>query len=240
MDSGNSLWYIENMTEKKTSSGSILSHSEGAPLNFAEARGQLVRFYYRTIESFIRPLMSTGVSPNTITFLALAASLAAAYYYSLGFFFMGGIFLLVAGLLDTVDGSVARLTGRTSKFGALLDSTLDRYAEFFVFFGLLIHFQSSPVFYIVLLALMGSIMVSYIKARSQSLGNTRSVGLMQRPERFILLITGSLFNGVSAVNFPSHPDIIFISTLVILAVLANLTAFRRLREGFKELRDSSS
>jgi CDP-diacylglycerol--glycerol-3-phosphate 3-phosphatidyltransferase len=198
-------------------------------------REQLIKRYYTLLEKSLRPLLKSGVSPNAISLLSLLASLSAGICYGYGRIFSGGLLLLLAGFLDTVDGSVARLTGRSDRFGALLDSTLDRYAEFFVFFGFLYHFRNRWMFAVVLLALMGSVMVSYVKARAQSLGTVRTVGLMQRPERFALLIAGSIFNGPSAILFPRCPDAALSGSLILLALLSNGTALHRLLAGRKDL-----
>ncbi len=211
----------------------LLRNGEFQP-HVSEKRSFLVKRYYDTIEIGIRPLIRLGIRPNFISFASLLVALISAVFYSQGAFFAGGSFLLVTGFLDTLDGTIARLTGKTTKFGALLDSTLDRYAEFFLFFGLLIYFHDVWVFYIVLLALMGSVMVSYIKAKGQSLGTTRSIGLMQRPERLILMILGSFLNAPFRFNH-QYQDGVFVAVLVLLAVGTNITALRRLYEGKKEL-----
>lgn len=199
------------------------------------AREQWVKSYYDLLEKSLLPFLKSGVSPNAISFLALTVSLLAGICYGYGKILAGGLFLLVSGFLDTVDGSIARLRGRPSRFGALLDSTLDRYAEFFVFFGILVHFRSRWMFFLVLFALMGSVMVSYIKARAQSLGDIRTVGLMQRPERLALLILGSILNEPARMLYPNHPDALFSFTLILLAVLSNGTAIHRILAGKKDL-----
>ncbi len=198
-------------------------------------REQLIKRYYALLEKGLHPLVKSGVSPNAISFLALVVSLSAGVCYGYGRIFPGGLLLLLAGFMDTVDGSVARLTGRSDRFGALLDSTLDRYAEFFVFFGLLFHFRHGWMSVVVIFALMGSVMVSYIKARAQSLGTVRTVGLMQRPERLALLIAGSLINGPVETFIPCYPDAAFSASLILLALLSNWTAVHRLIEGRKDL-----
>jgi phosphatidylglycerophosphate synthase len=198
-------------------------------------REQLIKRYYALLEKGLHPFVKSGVSPNAISFLALVVSFSAGICYGYGKIFPGGLLLLLAGFMDTVDGTVARLTGRSDRFGALLDSTLDRYAEFFVFFGLLFHFRDGWMFVVVLFALMGSVMVSYIKARAQSLGSVRTVGLMQRPERLALLIAGSLINGPVETFIPDYPDAAFSTSLILLALLSNWTAVHRLLEGGKDL-----
>jgi CDP-diacylglycerol--glycerol-3-phosphate 3-phosphatidyltransferase len=198
-------------------------------------RDRLVGGYYALVERGLGPVLKAGVSPDAITFLALAVALAAGFFFAFGLIFQGGLTLVLSGFLDTLDGSVARLTGRSSASGALLDSTLDRYAEFSVFSGLLVYYRQQWMFVFVLLALAGSVMVSYIKARAQSLGRVRTVGLMQRPERFVLLVAGSLANLPANLFFPDYPDMALSAAVILLAVLANATAIRRLVEGRRDL-----
>lgn len=138
--------------------------------------------------------------------------------------------------MDLLDGTVARLTGKASRSGAFFDCTMDRYAEFFVFFGFLVYFRSGWIFYIVMLALMGSLMVSYVKARGESLSQREVWGLMQRPERLILLMTGTILNTPFSKFLFSDGDSCTVKRmLVILAVLTNLTAIQRLIAEGKEL-----
>ena len=204
-------------------------------MDITGTRDRLIKWYYSVVEKCVQPLINVGVSPDVISVIALFLSLISAIFYANGAIFIGGIFLLLSGFMDTIDGSVARLLGKLTRFGALLDSTLDRYAEFFIFFGLLVYFRSGWMFYVVLLALMGSIMVSYVKARAQSLGKTRVVGMMQRPERFALLVAGSLLNAPFEVYYPEYPNCFFMTSLILLAILANATAIYRLFEAKKDL-----
>ncbi|GAJ19938.1 unnamed protein product, partial [marine sediment metagenome] len=96
-------------------------------------RDRLIKRYYAVVEKCVRPLINIGVSPDVISATALFLSFISAIFYANGAIFIGGILLLLSGLMDTIDGSVARLCGKLTRFGALLDSTLDRYAEFFIF-----------------------------------------------------------------------------------------------------------
>jgi len=198
-------------------------------------RERFIRGYYGIVENMIRPLAIRGVTPNNVSLLSLALSFIAALLYGTGYFFTGGLLLLLSGFTDTLDGTIARITGLSSRFGALLDSTLDRYAEFLVFAGLLIHFRDDWTCYAVIAALMGSIMVSYVKARAESLGSTKVIGLMQRPERLVLLALGSLLNTPLGTYFPEHPACIMKATLVILALLSNITAIHRLMAEKRDL-----
>jgi phosphatidylglycerophosphate synthase len=205
-------------------------------MNISEIRNRLIAQYYTILEKCVKPLTQRGVSPNVISIASLGLAFIAAVFYTSGMIFMGGVTLLLSGFTDTLDGSIARITGQTTKYGALLDSTLDRYAEFFIFFGLIIYFHNGWMVAVVLLALMGSIMVSYIKARAESLGQTKNVGIMQRPERLVLLSFGSLLNTPAGRYYPECPDCVLIVTLVFLAVLTNITALQRLFAGKKYLK----
>lgn len=192
--------------------------------------------FYRVMEKVAAPLVSAGVSPNHITVAGMLLSLAAGVLFAAGAIFMGGMLLWISALMDPIDGTVARLSGKVTRFGALFDSTLDRYSEFFVFFGFLFYFGSGWMFVTVMLALMGSIMVSYIKARAEGLGRKEVRGLMQRPERLILLIAGTVLNGpINTFLFGGCEDCTLKGVIVILAVLANLTALQRLLSSRKEL-----
>lgn len=205
---------------------------------FSAIRKTVVRKYYSSLERYLGFLLNSGISPNFITVAALLISFIAAYALSIGSFLTAGCLLFLAGFFDTLDGAIARLKGQSSLYGALLDSTLDRYSEFSIFFGLLIYYRNDWIFFFIMLALLGSVMVSYIKARAQSLGRTRTVGLMQRPERLAVLVFGALLNPLSPYIVSGSPDFIMKSFLVLLAVLTNATAIRRLREGKKDLASS--
>ena len=198
---------------------------------FHETRSRLIAVYYTFIERTVDQMVARGFTPNAVTVASLGASILSALCYAFGLIFLGGILLLLSGILDTMDGAIARRSGQSSRFGALLDSTLDRMAEFFVFFGLLVYYRESWVFSATLLALMGSIMVSYVKARAESLGTIRIVGLMQRPERLLVLAAGSFLNTPMGIVFPEYPDCILSGTIVLLAVLTNITMIHRLMAG---------
>jgi len=191
-------------------------------------REQLLKNYYALVERLIRPLIRSSFSPNAVSLVSLVASLAACILYARGTFFWGGIVLLLSGFLDTVDGTIARITKRSTRFGALLDSTLDRYADFFVFVGLLIFYRYHWMFFIITLGILGSFMVSYVKARAESLGTTGVVGLMQRPERVLLIVAGSLLTLPASWYDPRHEDVPLVAVLCLLSILTNITALHRL------------
>jgi CDP-diacylglycerol--glycerol-3-phosphate 3-phosphatidyltransferase len=181
-----------------------------------------------------------GVHPNILSVLGLILSMAAGFIYSTGAFFWAAWVVLLAGILDTLDGHIARRMRKASPFGAYLDSTLDRYGEMFLFIGLACYFaggvgpgpitgagtggHSSPLtVLVIILAMTGSFMVSYAKARAEGLGVECKVGLMQRPERITLLIIGSLLGSIPAVG-----PVLLKFTLLLMALSTNFTAIHRM------------
>ena len=173
-----------------------------------------------------RLLLRLRLRPNTLTVLGFGVSLLAALAFARGRERMAAGFLTVAGLLDFFDGSLARLSGQATPFGAFLDSVIDRYSDLVVLFGLIFLFvrRGQDLDIIVTMAvLVGTVMVSYTKARAQSIGLTCDAGLMERPERLICLIVGAFFHLLTPV-------------LWLLAVLVNLTALQRILHTFRETR----
>ena len=164
-----------------------------------------------------RLLKAMGLSPNKVTILGLLTSAACAYLLSMGNFVGGGALLILSGVMDMADGALARRYGNASPRGALLDSTIDRVAEATVFLGLLVFYLdplSIPEALLVNLALFGSFMVSYLRARGEGLGVDCKVGIMTRPERVLVLAVGLLI-GQAAI------------ALAIIAALSFLTAIHR-------------
>ena len=168
-----------------------------------------------------RWLQSVGVTPNMVSFAGFVLTVGAASLFAIGFLRIGGALLWVAAMFDMVDGTLARLGEGESKFGAFLDSTLDRYSESVTFLGLAIYYanQNNAQIYLFLifLTLIGSWAVSYTRARAEGLNIECNVGILQRPERIVLLIAGLILGLVLPV-------------LWILAVLTNITAGQRIYE----------
>jgi CDP-diacylglycerol--glycerol-3-phosphate 3-phosphatidyltransferase len=152
----------------------------------------------RIIDAMVRWLASGGVSPNILTVIGVAINVGCGVLFGLGAFFWAGIVLIVANLFDMLDGNVARLTGRVTKFGGFLDSSLDRVSDMVVFLGIISFYASNTPEHSLLntilagVAMMFSVMVSYTTARSEALGVKANVGFLQRPERVVLLIIGAL------------------------------------------------
>ena len=168
-------------------------------------------------------LAKTGLSPNALTLFGFAVTLAVAWVLSTGRFFSGGLLVLFSGAFDFLDGALARATGRSTKFGAFLDSTLDRFSDAALFLGLLAYYASQGSHYQVILigaALTGSLATSYTRARAEGLGLKDEVGLFTRTERIILLAIGLIIGHW-------HSDAMTV-VLWIIAVLSNLTALQRI------------
>lgn len=147
------------------------------------------------LEPVVRWLAARRITPNQVTLAALALSLLAALCVGAGWLRLGALVLIVAGLGDLVDGMLARATDRVSRFGAFFDSTLDRLSEGAVLAAVAYRFASDGrplLVVVVVLALLGSLLVSYTRARAEALGIDCKVGLMSRAERTVLLIAGLL------------------------------------------------
>lgn len=177
----------------------------------------------------IRPiaklLISLKVHPHVVTFSGLALSILAFNFYRQGHFFYAGVMIVLAGACDVLDGKLARETNKMTKFGALMDSTIDRYSEILLFLGLAVFFygKHSHVIYPIIFAIAGSFMVSYIRARAEGLGIACKVGIMKREERITYLAIGSLLGAV-----PKYGIYVVIVTIWFIAVLANITVIQRI------------
>ena len=173
-----------------------------------------------------RTLFRLRLRPNHLTVMGLAVSLLAAAAFIAGHTRGAGVLLIVAGLFDLFDGSLARASGQVTTFGAFLDSVIDRYSDLVVLLGIVVFFARTPHARGALVAmagLVGSVMVSYTKARAESIGIDCNVGVMERPERMICLIVGALFGLMEP-------------ALWVLAVLANITALQRILHTRRQLR----
>lgn len=166
-----------------------------------------------------RLVARTGLTPNALTMIGLGLNVVAAAIVAAGWLQLGGIVFLLASAFDAVDGAVARATGSASRFGAFLDSVADRYAEAAIFAGLLAVFLSREQHLMALvatLALVGSLLVSYARARAEGLGLDCEIGLLQRPERVIFLVAGLVL-----------PDLLLDPVVWVLAVATNITVVQR-------------
>jgi CDP-diacylglycerol--glycerol-3-phosphate 3-phosphatidyltransferase len=181
--------------------------------NLAELRANLA---LRITNPVIGILGKSGIKPDALTFTGLAINIGAAYVIATGHFPIGGILILVAGLFDLLDGALARFAKKTTKFGAILDSTVDRISEAAIFCGLLVWYMPGRLEILLIFAvLIGSFLVSYIRARAEGLGLECKGGLFTRAERVIVLAVGLLVNQV-------------IIALWILVVFVYITVVQRL------------
>jgi phosphatidylglycerophosphate synthase len=190
--------------------------------------GSSVRaWYYSNLDPFVRLFAERGVKPMAITYAQIAASLLTALAYAVGLIYTAGFLVLFTGTLDILDGKVARLTNGDSRRGAFLDSVIDRYAEFFGYVGLIIFFGAGWRVWATLFAVLGGMMVSYTRARAEGLGVRCEVGLLQRPERFVLLGLGSIFSSI-VVHVGGGDHELLAAVVLALAVLSNITAVQRI------------
>jgi CDP-diacylglycerol--glycerol-3-phosphate 3-phosphatidyltransferase len=165
-------------------------------MNLVDIRRNLAS---RITNPIVGILSKSGMTPNALTLINLALNIGAAYVIATGHFLLGGILVLVSGLFDILDGALARFTKRTTKFGAILDSTVDRISEAAILFGLLIWYLARGgrlEIVLVFAVLIGSFLVSYVRARAEGLGWQCQVGLFTRAERVIVLAVGLLINQV--------------------------------------------
>jgi CDP-diacylglycerol--glycerol-3-phosphate 3-phosphatidyltransferase len=155
---------------------------------------------YRITDPMVRILSKSGITPNALTFINLALNIVAAYVIATGHLLLGGVLVLVAGLFDLLDGALARFTKQTTRFGAILDSVADRISEAAILCGLLIWYipqeEASLEIVLIFVVLIGSFLVSYIRARAEGLGWQCQVGLFTRAERVIVLAIGLLINQI--------------------------------------------
>ncbi len=181
----------------------------------------------RFLEPLSKYLASRGVEPNHLTVAGLLASAFSGALYHFGEQPLAGVVLAVSGLCDLLDGNLARTQGKQTPFGAFLDSTVDRYSDMFVLFGILSYgFGKGDwlLFWVTVFALIGSVMVSYTRARAECIIERCDVGLMERPERVVVLILFSLVGRV------------FWGVLLI-AIFANITALHRIYHTYKVLKE---
>lgn len=204
-------------------------------------RDWLQQIIYKIINPIVQGMIKIGITPNFITTTGFVLNIVAAALLIYGgiygewheFQYVGwaGGIILFAGLFDMMDGRVARVGNMSSTFGALYDSVLDRYSELVTYFGICYYLVLQGYFLFSILsfvALIGSLMVSYVRARAEGLDIECKVGLMQRPERVVLTSLGALFCGVFADLQAFDPIWILVVPVGLIAILANITAFVRI------------
>ncbi|MGZ3752289.1 MAG: CDP-alcohol phosphatidyltransferase family protein [Mucilaginibacter sp.] len=229
-------------------------------------RNNLQLGIYKVIDPVVRVLIKLGLTPNAVTTIGFILNIGVAVIFVIGaeegnrgdltYVGWAGGLILFAGLFDMLDGQVARLGNMKSTFGALYDSVLDRYSELIMFLGICYylvahHYFLSSIF--AFIALIGSMMVSYVRARAEGLGVEIKGGLMQRPERVVTIGLFAMLCGVTSlyiggdyklfvpgIKFHVFETIsIFTFPIVALAILTNVTAIRRLVDAKKALEQKS-
>lgn len=205
-------------------------------MNRANVRKLLSTYIETPIANF---LLKLGVSANTITLSGLFVAIASSYLLANGQLTSGGIVLLISGFFDMLDGALARLSNKSTSFGALLDSMVDRISEGAILFGLLIFFITTSSKYdsafenivgpgLVYLALLNSYLVSYARSRVEGLGYTTKVGIMTRPERVIVLVVGIIVGGLWWLPAISV-------SLGLIVILSAITTIHRILDSRKSL-----
>ncbi|MFQ5484891.1 MAG: CDP-alcohol phosphatidyltransferase family protein, partial [Desulfobacterales bacterium] len=180
-------------------------------------------WYLGLIQPVVKFFVRLELNPNFFTTIGFILTIGAAVLFATGHLTIAGGIILLAGTFDIIDGKVARATKRVTKFGALYDSTLDRYAEVIMFFGLAFYFVKADMFITsvaVSFALGGSVMVSYVRARAEALGFQCKVGIMQRPERVVYIGFGAILSIIHLYAL--------IFAILLIAVFANVTAIQRI------------
>jgi len=166
----------------------------------------------------IKLLIGARVHPNLLTCIGLGINGVAAWLFARGEFFSAGIVVVIGAVFDLIDGPVARQSNQVTRFGGFLDSVLDRYSDLILLMGLLVYYASvNRFFYIILTAVVmtGSVLTSYVRARSENTIVSCKVGFLERPERIVLIIIGALTNRIAPV-------------LWVIAVLSNITVAHRI------------
>ena len=187
---------------------------------------RLQNIFFSLLTPLVKVLNKAEIHPNSLTVAGFVITCAAAVALFRDNLRTGGLLILLGGLCDSIDGNLARSTGKASRFGAMFDSVIDRYSELIMFLGITVYFIPKKDYFSLgatFLALCGSIMVSYTRARAESLGFEPKSGIMQRAERIVFMGFGALF----------HP-LLFKLSLWLIAVLANITALQRLRDAARQ------
>jgi CDP-diacylglycerol--glycerol-3-phosphate 3-phosphatidyltransferase len=205
-----------------------LIEKQEQPKTFTDMMRALFKGILDPVGAFFNSL---GLTPNTMTVLGLVGNMIGAYFLMQGKMLVGGLWILAMGPVDALDGTMARLRGEPSSFGAFVDSVTDRYSELVMFLGLLIYYHQEGDWVassLVYLAAAGSVLVSYVRARAEALDYDAKVGILTRLERYIVLVPSLVFN---------VPQI----GVTIIAILANLTAMQRIlyvrRQAHEQMKD---
>ena len=193
-------------------------------MSFHTISGHIGNSGEKAQDFLVRCLARIHVTPNVLTFIGLGINIGATVLFAKGMFFWAGLVVIFAGAFDMLDGAVARLTKKVTRFGAFLDSVIDRYSDMLMLFGLLIWYaKMERMFYVGLTAMViiGSVMTSYTRARAESLIPSCKVGFLERAERVVLLIIGALTDRMAV-------------ALWIMAIITNWTVYQRIEYTHQE------
>jgi phosphatidylglycerophosphate synthase len=183
---------------------------------------KLISFTLDSLNQVAYLFANLKIGPNTLSFMALISGIGAGALFFLKHPFWAGIAIVICGLFDILDGKVAVNTNQKSLFGAIFDSALDRYSEFFIYLGLAAYFRHHWALWLTFWTILGSSMVSYTRARAEGLGVECKIGIMQRAERMLLLFLGAMIGSLFNIFDPA-----MITVLAIIAVFSNITAIQR-------------
>ncbi len=189
-------------------------------------------WWFWTTDPVVRLFVKLRIGPNTITMIGFVTACVAAYLFARGSFGYAGWMMILSASFDIFDGRVARITGKTTRSGAFFDAVMDRFGEGACMLGLGWYFRASFMLPIIFAALVGSLLVSYTKARAEAVGVECNVGTMQRPERIVALGVASVFSpmvGIALTRWmPSPTPLLVMISLGLIAVLTNFTAIYRM------------
>lgn len=189
-------------------------------------------WWFWTTDPIVRLFVRMRIGPNALTMIGFLIACAAGWLFSRGWFGYAGWVMIFGASFDMFDGRVARITGRTSRSGAFFDAVMDRYSEGVCMLGLAWWFRDSFVLPVIVAGLVGSLLVSYTKARAEAIGVTCNVGTMQRPERIVCLGVASVFDPIVRLlllRWWADPmPVLVIAALSIIALLTNTTAIYRM------------
>ncbi|MDH7564021.1 MAG: CDP-alcohol phosphatidyltransferase family protein [Candidatus Bathyarchaeota archaeon] len=190
--------------------------------------GKLREKYEKAIAPAGRLLGRLGITPNALSALCMVISVGAFWFYSVGNAILGAVFILLTGIVDMLDGAVARATGKMTRFGAVFDHVLDRYAEYLIVMGIMLGNYVEWVWGV--FALMGMVMASFTRAKAESVGKLEhcTVGIAERQEKLSILILGSLI----AVYYP----IALSYAVILVGILSHVTVAQRLVYTWKQTR----
>lgn len=192
---------------------------------------KFVEVYLRIILPLTEFIKSLNVNPNSLTTLGTILTVVGAIFFALSYLRLGGLFIVLGAICDTMDGRIAKDGDKKTKFGALYDSVMDRYSEIIMFFGIAVHFVRHDAYWssvAIFAALGGSVMVSYVRARAEGLGFECSVGMMQRAERIAYISVGAIIGKLPIIN-----EFFLILAIWVIAILSNVTAIQRLVHVYK-------